>query len=66
MKITLTRQKSGKLSDKRTNSGALYLTQDEIDEMFELVCDAATEQELVKARERGCNVFIGYEDESVH
>ena len=46
--------------------GEEYLTQDEIDEMFELVCDAATEQELVKARERGCNVFIGYEDESVH
>jgi len=46
--------------------GEEHLTQNEIDEMFELVCDAATEQELVKARERGCNVFIGYENESVH
>jgi hypothetical protein len=46
--------------------GEEHLTQNEIDEMFELVCDAAIEQELVKARNRGCNVFIGYEDESVH
>jgi hypothetical protein len=46
--------------------GEEHLTQDEIDEMFELVCDAATEQELVKARERGLNVFVGYEDYMIH
>jgi hypothetical protein len=46
--------------------GEEHLTQDEIDEMFELVCDAATQQVLEEARERGCNVFIGYEDEMVH
>jgi len=46
--------------------GEEHLTQNEIDEMFELVCDAATEQALDEARQRGCNVFIGYEDESVH
>ena len=46
--------------------GEEHLTQDEIDEMFELVCDAATEQALEEARQRGCNVFIGYENEMVH
>lgn len=46
--------------------GEEHLTQDEIDEMFELVCDAAIEQELEKARERGCNVFIGFEEDLVH
>ena len=46
--------------------GEEHLTQDEIDEMFELVCDAATEQVLTEARDRGCNVFVGYEEESVH
>ena len=46
--------------------GEEHLTQDEIDEMFELVCDAATEQELELARKRGCNVFVGYEDYMVH
>ena len=36
-----------------------YLTQAEIDEFFELVCDAATEALLVEAVERGCSVFDG-------
>jgi len=38
-----------------------YLTQDEIDEFFEMVCDAATEALLVDAVERGCSVFDGIE-----
>jgi len=46
--------------------GEEHLTQDEIDEMFELVCDAATEQVLEAARDRGCNVFIGFEHDLVH
>lgn len=46
--------------------GEEHLTQDEIDEMFELLCDAAIDQVLDEARQRGCNVFIGYENEMVH
>jgi len=44
LKKTLTRQKSGKLSDQRTNSGALYLTQDEIDEIIEALYVALDRQ----------------------
>lgn len=44
LKTTLTRQKSGKLSDKRTNAGALYLTQDEIDEIIEALYVALDRQ----------------------
>jgi uncharacterized protein (UPF0264 family) len=36
-----------------------YLTQDEIDEFFEMVCDAATESILADAVARGLNVFEG-------
>jgi hypothetical protein len=36
-----------------------HLTQAEIDEFFEMVCDAATEALLVDAVERGCSVFDG-------
>jgi hypothetical protein len=46
--------------------GEEHLTQREIDEMFELVADAAFEQEMDLAMDRGLNVFAGYEDESVH
>jgi hypothetical protein len=46
--------------------GEEHLTQKEIDEMFELVADAAFEQEMDRAISRGLNVFSGYEDESVH
>lgn len=46
--------------------GEEHLTQDEIDEMFELVCDAAIEQELLKAQERGCAVFAGFEEDLIH
>jgi len=36
-----------------------YLTQDEIDEFFEMVCDSATESILADAVARGLNVFEG-------
>ena len=42
-----------------------YLTQAEIDEFFEMVCDAATEALLVDAVERGCSVFDGIEGDTV-
>ena len=42
-----------------------YLTQDEIDEFFEMVCDAATEALLVDAVERGCSVFDGIEGDTL-
>ena len=38
-----------------------YLTQEEIDIVFEMVCDAATEALLVDAVARGCSVFDGIE-----
>ena len=41
--------------------GEEHLTQAEIDEFFEMVCDAATEALLVEAVERGCSVFDGIE-----
>lgn len=47
--------------------GEEHLTQAEIDEMFELVCDAATDKLLEEAEQRGCAVFSGYEDgDTVH
>ena len=36
-----------------------YLTQDEIDELFEIACDAATDKLMAEAEERGCSVFDG-------
>jgi hypothetical protein len=39
-----------------------YLSQAEIDEFFEMVCDAATEALLVDAVERGMSVFDGVEN----
>lgn len=36
-----------------------HLTQDEIDELFELACDAATEKLMQEAELRGCSVFYG-------
>jgi hypothetical protein len=38
-----------------------YLTQEEIDIVFEMVCDAATEALLVDAVARGKSVFDGIE-----
>jgi hypothetical protein len=46
--------------------GEEHLTQQEIDEMFEIVAEAAMEQELQRAQERGCNVFSGFEEDLVH
>jgi len=46
--------------------GEEHLTQNEIDWMFERIVNIAVEQELDKARERGCNVFAGFEDDLVH
>jgi uncharacterized protein (UPF0264 family) len=42
-----------------------YLTQDEIDEFFEMVCDAATESILADAVARGLNVFEGIEGDPI-
>lgn len=38
-----------------------HLSQDEIDELFEIACDAATEKLMAEAEQRGCNVFWGLE-----
>ena len=42
-----------------------HLTQDEIDELFEMACDAATEALLVDAVERGMSVFDGIEGDTL-
>jgi hypothetical protein len=39
-----------------------HLTQNEIDELFEIACDAATEKLLIEAEARGCSVFWGFAD----
>jgi hypothetical protein len=36
-----------------------HLTQAEIDEIFEIVCDAATDKLMYEAEQRGCSVFDG-------
>ena len=36
-----------------------HLTQDEIDELFEIACGAATDKLLAEAELRGCSVFEG-------
>jgi hypothetical protein len=36
-----------------------HLTQDEIDELFEIACDAATDKLMAEAEARGCSVFDG-------
>jgi hypothetical protein len=46
--------------------GEEHLTLKEIDEMFEMVAEAAFEQEMDMAVSRGLNVFAGYEDELIH
>jgi len=43
-----------------------HLTQAEIDELFEIVCDAATDKLLDEAEQRGCSVFDGVEGDTVH
>ena len=42
-----------------------HLTQSEIDEFFEMVCDAATEALLVDAVARGKSVFDGIEGDTL-
>jgi hypothetical protein len=42
-----------------------HLTQDEIDELFELCCDAATDKLMLEAEQRGCSVFDGVEGDTV-
>jgi hypothetical protein len=46
--------------------GEEHLTQLEIDEMFELIADAAFEKEIHLAVDRGLNVFSGFEDDLIH
>ena len=46
--------------------GEEHLTQDEVDEMFMLVAEAAFEEELLRAADRGCNTFSGFEVDLVH
>ena len=36
-----------------------HLTQAEIDELFEIACDAATDKLMAEAEARGCSVFDG-------
>jgi CDP-diacylglycerol pyrophosphatase len=42
-----------------------HLTQEEIDELFEIVCDAATDKLMAEAEQRGCSVFDGIEGNSL-
>lgn len=42
-----------------------HLSQEEIDELFEIACNAATEQLLMAAQARGCSVFDGIEGDTV-
>lgn len=42
-----------------------HLTQDEIDELFEIACDAATEKLMYEAEQRGCSVFDGVEGDTL-
>ena len=36
-----------------------HLTQEEIDELFEIACDVATDKLMAEAEARGCSVFDG-------
>jgi hypothetical protein len=42
-----------------------HLTQDEIDELFDRCCDAATAKLMMEAEARGCTVFDGIEGDTV-
>jgi len=46
--------------------GEEHLTLKEIDEMFEMVAEAAFEQEMDMAVSRGLNVFSGWDGDPVH
>ena len=43
-----------------------HLTQDEIDELFEIACDAATDKLMAEAEARGCSVFDGIDGDPIH
>jgi hypothetical protein len=44
-----------------------HLTQAEIDELFEIACDAATDKLMAEAEARGCSVFWGMDGgDTVH
>ena len=43
--------------------GEEHLFQSEIDELFEIACDAATDKLLTEAEARGCSVFYGIDGE---
>ena len=45
--------------------GQEHLFQHEIDELFERVCDAATQKLMIEAEARGCSVFDGIEGDTV-
>jgi hypothetical protein len=42
-----------------------HLTQDEIDELFDRCCDAATAKLMMEAEARGCTVFDGIDGDTV-
>ena len=46
--------------------GEEHLTLKEIDEMFEMVAEAAFEQEMDMAVDRGLNVFAGWDGDPTH
>ena len=46
--------------------GEEHLTQKEIDELFEIACNAATDKLMYEAEQRGCSVFDGIEGDTVH
>jgi hypothetical protein len=46
--------------------GEEHLTTEEIDQFVLLVADAAMEKLMEEAAERGCSVFLGWEDNPVH
>lgn len=45
--------------------GEEHLTQDEIDELFEMACDQATAKLMEEAEARGCSVFDGVEGDTL-
>ena len=42
-----------------------HLSQAEINELFEIACDAATDKLMYEAEQRGCSVFDGIEGNSL-
>jgi hypothetical protein len=42
-----------------------HLSQAEIDELFEIACNAATDKLMYEAEQRGCSVFDGIEGDTL-